>query len=382
MSDGFAFLIDVPESVLLAAGQARSRVQVAKTGKFKDPRYGKFSITPQDFTRWIKNFAELSVVDGRAGLPIDVDHSPEKQGTTEAAGWVVSLDTKGKDGKSSTPGELWAVAEWNTLGQELIRDRRYLYLSPSYQHDYEDEQGKKHGTALVGIGMTNRPFLQMATVSLSTAFAVEETAETDPEPKPSDSRGSMILTAEVATALGLEEGEVDDAVVLAKVTELSKTPEPDEPTQKTLAQLAGEAGKIVLDAKDFASLTANATAGAAAATELHDQKFTTGWATALSEGRVTPAQEENFKALYEAAPDEALKTLAALPVAIHMTADGRGGGTGGGAGQALDAAHKRDAEGDEVDADAAELDRKAQALCAADKDLDYGEAILLAAAGG
>ena len=40
----------------------------------------------------------------------------------------------------------------DSLGVQLIGDKRYLYLSPSYLHDYEDEAGKKYGTTLVASG--------------------------------------------------------------------------------------------------------------------------------------------------------------------------------------------------------------------------------------
>src|SRR3954464_6650569 len=119
--DGILFLAATPTEP-----SDTSRVQIAKTGSFVDPRYGKFKITREHFSKWIGNFQTLdSPEKGRMGLPVDVDHSPEKQGTTEAAGWVKSLDTLGADGKTATANELWATVEWNTLGQELIRDKRY-----------------------------------------------------------------------------------------------------------------------------------------------------------------------------------------------------------------------------------------------------------------
>jgi hypothetical protein len=49
-------LADAPESFTLSQDKATSWVQIAKTGKFSDPRYGKFSITEGDFDKWIRNF--------------------------------------------------------------------------------------------------------------------------------------------------------------------------------------------------------------------------------------------------------------------------------------------------------------------------------------
>lgn len=152
-----AFLLDAPPKDAVAD---ESWVQIAKTGRFQDPRYGKFSITTNDFSRWIKNFNNISIADGREGLPVDRDHSPEKRGDTEAVGWVKALEQRG--------AQLWAKVQWNPLGKELIAEKRYAYISPSYSNDLQTENGDKIGTALVGIALTNRPFLQMATVNLST----------------------------------------------------------------------------------------------------------------------------------------------------------------------------------------------------------------------
>lgn len=153
MPQAISFLLDSPK-----ADADSSWVQIAKTGKFSDPRYGNFTITTQDFARWVKNF-DANIGHGDLGLPVDVDHSPEKKGDTEAMGWVKQLEKRG--------AELWARVEWNDQGKSLIADRRYAYLSPSYSGNYKDEKGQSHGTALVGIALTNRPFLQMATVNLS-----------------------------------------------------------------------------------------------------------------------------------------------------------------------------------------------------------------------
>lgn len=151
-----SFLLDGPSAV--QEGDT-SWVQVAKTGSFKDPRYGEFKITLTDFNKWINNFSS-NVGHGELGLPVDVDHSPEKRGDTEAVGWVKQLEKRGDN-------ELWARVEWNDVGRELIAEKRYGYISPSYNPNYKDEQGHQHGTAMVGIALTNRPFLRMATVNLS-----------------------------------------------------------------------------------------------------------------------------------------------------------------------------------------------------------------------
>jgi phage I-like protein len=101
---------------------------------------------------------------------------PEKKGETEAVGWLVELE------KRANGTQLWAKAEWNDLGKTLVSDRRYAYISPTYTGNYEDEHGNKHGTALLGVALTNRPFLTMATVTLSknSLIATEDSEEENP----------------------------------------------------------------------------------------------------------------------------------------------------------------------------------------------------------
>lgn len=367
--DQLAFIADTP-TILGKPDSATSRVQIAKTGKFKDPRYGEFSITTKDFAKWMANFQALSLAGGRAGLPVDVDHGPEKTGNTEAAGWVTDLDTLGQDGATATPDQLWATVEWNTLGVELVGERRYLYLSPSYQHDFKDEAGRSHGTALVGVGLTNRPFLSMATVSLSAAteghagFAV---AEVEP---PADSRRGMKT---LLSKLGLPDDATEEQA-LAALAKLQDAPTPEP--QKTLNQLASEAGVVVLSAEDHKTLATQAASGAAAAAELHEQKFTLAWDKALDAGTVTPAEKDTQKELYGVAPAQTLAALAARtePVVNRERRSQTGDDvTLAGA----DAATRRDADGHQVDPAQLALHNRALVL-ARDKSIDYAEAVVLA----
>lgn len=392
-----AVVLDAP--IVLAVGQTTSRVQIAKTGRFTDPRYGKFSITGKDFSTWIKNFQRIYLDAGREGLPVDQDHAPEKQGTTEAAGWVHSIDMLGKDGKSATPDELWAVVEWNSLGQELIRDKRYLYLSPSYLHDYEDEAGVKYGTALVGIGLTNRPFLTMATVSLSRApvFAAEDPA---PEPTPSepgDSRERMALPKAILDSLGLSEDATDEQATVA-LTALKEKADKPEPTtdDKTLEERAAAEGKTILSAADLAELQTNVAAGAAAAETLRVQSFDSAFSAALAKGQVIPAEKDDQRGLYDLAckAGEGVKVLEALskrPENVHVKADGHGSEPNEDAdndatpSKVLAAQHERDAEGlggrdsRELDKEMVELDARANRILDKGEIKDYGEAVAIAA---
>lgn len=361
-----AFVVDLPVTLATDGDAATSRVQVAKTGTFKDPRYGKFSITSKDFSKWMENFNALSIDDGRLGLPVDVDHSPEKRGTTEAAGWITKLDTMGEDGKTPTPNELWGTVEWNTLGAELVKDRRYAYLSPSYQHQFRDEQGRQHGTALVGVALTNRPFLQMATVSLSSAlsFAAEEDAV---EPV-GDSPAHMSDFKNIALSLGLAE-DADEAAILSAIKEAGSA-------TVDLDALATENGKVVLSADLVTQLTADATAGREAAKTLSTMRFESAWSTAVTEGRKLPAEREVFEKLYALDADSTIEAIEKSGVVLSTTPVG----SGGAGGTQLTGTMQRDAEGQPVDPDRLALHERALVL-AAERSIDYADAVTLAAEG-
>lgn len=375
-----AVIQDAPETMLLSGGNVQSRVQVAKVGKFWDPRYGKFTITRKDFASWDANFRALHLADGRAGMPVDVDHGPEKKGDTEAYGWVLDLDNMGEDGKTSTPDELWAVVEWNDAGQDAVKNKRYLYLSPSYNEAYRDETGKNWGNTMVGIALTNRPFLRMATVSLSrdTEQIVLAEGVSDSPPQMPE------LTKEILLATGLSDEQAttvlaadDPAKALSTAVEANKAaaaPTPPASETKNLAELAKAEGKVVLDASQLIKLTADAAAGAAAAQELHTSKFERAFDEAVENGRVLPASKSTFELAYGVQPAETIKQLGELPSVLHVTLDGETGHTASTSNAT--AAQRAEVKGEKftIDDERAELDRKATEL-ARSEGIEYEDAI-------
>lgn len=149
----YSFLLDAP------TGEALTKLQIAKLGKgFKDARYGVFDITADQVHRWSQNLAKLP--GGRA--PIDLDHLADRAVVrrTEAAGWITDVTLEG--------GVPVAEVEWTSLGADAIRDKRYLFFSPTYG-PWTDEKGAVTQDVLQGGALTNRPFLNMPTVCLATA---------------------------------------------------------------------------------------------------------------------------------------------------------------------------------------------------------------------
>ncbi len=363
----------------------RSRITVARLGKYSDPRYGKFEIGEADFEGWQRNLA--STFGGK--VAVDWDHSSDRGRGTEASAWITALERQGKD--------VIADVEWTPRGAAAIRDKSYQFISPTYTEHYKDETGTDRGRALIGAALTNRPVLrQLPTLSLSREDIPDVATPTSSKrerkrarqlaktlaaesPSPRDSRGQMDLKA-LAKTLDLPE-DSDEPTILAKVTELKEakppeaTPSPGDAGKSTETEdkskqltRTNEDGTISLSADAYAQLLSGANAGAAAAKMLAEQTFTHAWEKALSEGRAAPAQQETVKALFELDPELAVKTLDSFVPIVPVKPTGSGEGP---------------AEApDGMDPERYQLHIEAKALAAkkleATPSLDPGEAYILA----
>ncbi len=388
-----AFLADAPDLTALAVGFDKAEdapvgaeppsswVQLAKQGKFRHPRFGRFEVTENVYATWQRNFAEVSGGE----LPMDFDHTPERGGPTGACGWIKALEVRGK--------ELWAKVEWNWEGALAIKQRRYRYISPTFARAFVSDDETKRGPALLGAALTNRPFLErMAVVSLSADFdsdALTLAAEERPEQKPdtpkecpcpdpsceecrkagchrpkvdkskppaSDSRAAMSEFAKFAEALGLS-AEATEEEILTAAREA-----------KEAAEKPAEDGQVTLSATEVADLTSKANAGEKAAADLADMRFSTAYDKAVEEGRAAPAQREHFHKIFQADEELAIATLDSLQQVVSTKASGRPGGAPSGG-----APDSYSVDGLQADPDALELDAKAKAL-AEEKGIDYVEA--------
>jgi phage I-like protein len=301
----------------------RKRIPVARLDRFKDRRYGEFSITPEDAASWKRNLAEH--FNGEA--LIDFDHSPEKGKGTKAAGWIRDLVVEGE--------HVLADVEFTPAGAEAIRNGEYRYISPTFVGAWKDEHGVDRGKTLLGAGLTNRPFLRkrMPAISLSEDF--EAVAA---QPDRSDSRGRMSLSA-IATKLGLAD-DADEAQILDAIDARPET-----------------SGMVLLSADEHADLLVKAAAGETAATD----RFATAYAKALDEGRVAPASKSGFEKLAEVDLDLAVKTLDELPPVVKTEPKGEPAPAG------EDAAGDREA-----------LAARAKTL-AAEKNISFADAVYLLA---
>ena len=154
MKPGLTTLADLPA---LASGKnPTTTIVVARLDdKLRDPRYGAFKITQSDVDGWKRNLTDT--FGGR--VAIDADHSSDRGGGTRAMGWITNI---GQDGKLIT-----ADVQWTPRGAKAIRHGDYRHISPTFVADYSDEHGEKHGKALIGAALTNRPVLRAGMPALS-----------------------------------------------------------------------------------------------------------------------------------------------------------------------------------------------------------------------
>lgn len=355
-----------------------SRIQVAVLADdFTDPRYGDFAITAEHVANWQRLLT--SHFGGK--VHIDLDHGTDYRDDSRAAGWIISLDQLGPDGETPTPDEVWALVEWTPLGVQKIRDREYQWISPTFTDDLVDNRGRHLGPALARAALTNTPFLrEMATVSLSGGGLAHRRTTTRPG---ADSRGQMSELQKIAEALGLTADADEDKVLsaigdlAAKATKATENTPPAEPgdlpkllagaTTEQVSQALAAKGLVTLTISQHQKLEADAKLGVQAHEELRLAKFRAAIDKARAEGRLdaTEDREKRLRAFYDAAPEEALAEIAALPKIVSLTARG----TGGGEGANVETLPDRLDDG-QVDTDRAEIHAEAMKL-AADQNIDY-----------
>lgn len=373
----FATLARLPDPPADGADLPRSRIQVAVLANdFTDPRYGDFAITHDDVANWQRLLG--SVFGGR--VHIDADHGTDYGigDGSRAAGWILALDHMGPDGQTDTPDEVWATVEWTPLGQQRIRDREYLWISPTFTDDYIDNRGNHHGPALARAGLTNDPFLrEMAMLSLSGGVLAHRRAHASGGR--ADSRRAMPELTKIAEALGLN-ADADEPTVLSAIGTLAdQATKANDPATllaaapiKTLTDALKEQGLVALTAAEHAELKADALAGKSAAEDLRVTKFEQAYEKALHNpaGPQVDTSEETkteWRQLFDAAPEVALKRLAALPPLVSLAAKGHGGS---GDGPDLSGEGYEDGQ---VDDDRAAVLVEARKL-AAEKNLDIATA--------
>ncbi|MBZ0129478.1 MAG: phage protease [Rhodobacteraceae bacterium] len=129
---------------------------------------------------------------GGIDLPVDYEHQNDKPDATQngpvpAAGWI-------KDLRVETTG-LWGRVEWTAKARDLIANKEYRFLSPSFLFN----SATKEIVKLRGAGLVHSPALHL------TALASQE--NTVPE--------IQTLMERLVALLGLSDDASEDAIIAA-----------------------------------------------------------------------------------------------------------------------------------------------------------------------
>ncbi|KLE01894.1 phage protease [Aliarcobacter butzleri] len=125
-----------------------NEIRIAVIGEWQGHHNGAFSLSKDDLEQIKTNFDNAKV-----DVVIDLDHKTIYEGTGEAYGWIKELFFK--------EDELWAKVEWLESGLELIKTKKYKYISPVFlPNTIEQITAQNIGWTLHSAALTNRPFME------------------------------------------------------------------------------------------------------------------------------------------------------------------------------------------------------------------------------
>ena len=308
------------------AGVVPIEIQVIPHGFHKTPK-GDFLNDDEAQQRVVENF-KTQVND----MVIDFEHQTLYGKEAPAAGWIKELVNKGKDG-------LWAVVEWTEKAKEYIANKEYRYVSPVFTVDTE----KRNVQHLINVALTNQPNID-GMVPLVNKKEIKK-----------DNKEENMLE-KILAALGLKKDAGEDAV-MALVNKLMGGGEvmankgllenlglkEGASAEDIIAGVAGLKGgttvvanKTVLEALGLKADASESeiTGTIMAMKQSHDQvgdlskqvatltaKLATDDAvtmvnSAMTEGKITPAQKEWALGYAKEKPEEFKVFIAKAPVVV------------------------------------------------------------------
>lgn len=120
-------------------------LKIANIGEWRGHLNGAFSLNIEDLNQIKKNFT----ID----IAIDLDHETIHKGTSVAYGWIKELYIKEE--------ELWAKVEYLEEAIELIKSKKYKYISPVFIKDTIHQISAENiGWSLHSVALTNQPFME------------------------------------------------------------------------------------------------------------------------------------------------------------------------------------------------------------------------------
>ena len=121
------------------------------SGKLMVAEFGKLMFKLQSSLRNAANANGF-----RTALPIYIGHPDDKTKAingkftdTSAYGWVTGIELK--------EGGILLTVQWGEAGEEMVKDKRFLYFSPFWAMSPTGQPGTFRPVKLISVGMTNQP---------------------------------------------------------------------------------------------------------------------------------------------------------------------------------------------------------------------------------
>ena len=127
-----------------------NEIQLVPIGSWNTAKYGKVSVTKEDIVEMKENFDK----GVRKGVMLDIDHGSTQHGDA-AAGWIHEVEVRDTG--------LWATKiEYTKLGQELLGEKIYKFMSPEFSQYYENPENTSevYHNVLIAGSLVNRPMFQ------------------------------------------------------------------------------------------------------------------------------------------------------------------------------------------------------------------------------
>jgi len=160
--------------------------QLAPIGEFAHAGAGVVQVVDTEAcVAMVARFKADAATPNFAGLLVDFDHfSLDGERRTEAAGWIVDLEYRGRTTDQPTPhpskewssaetdpaversahcgAGLWANIRWSDVGEQAVKGGRYRFLSPVWaRSDCVDlGNGRVRPVRLLNAAVTNDPNLK------------------------------------------------------------------------------------------------------------------------------------------------------------------------------------------------------------------------------
>jgi len=255
--------------------------------KVKYVPVGVFPLHPDGAHELTREKLEEMVANLESDIMVDLGHEGLFNASAPAYGWIDSESFEVRD-----DGLYGNYPELTPDAEELVRNRKYRFLSPAYELESRDKTGRDLGAKLWPISLTNTPYFNKE---------IDALRNSDIKPKEDD---KMDYTKEFKAKLGLKEDATDEEVEakmdegVAALNEIANQKSEAEKATAEKEALEKEAAEKEAAEKEGTEAVANsAVEKRLAALEEKEKAAEKGAAevlvnSAIADGKILPADKE------------------------------------------------------------------------------------------